>query len=238
MINGGTSSATEEAFPWRLVVFDCDGTLVDSQHVIVAGMKVAFGAHGLPGPSPEAVRGVVGLHLEEAIARLLGPEAGSPALARAIAGHYRQSFGKDAAAAHRAAPLYPGAREALSALEERRALLGIATGKGRRGLMATLESHDLERFFVTLQTADVAAGKPHPEMLHRAMAEVGAEPAETLLIGDTVFDMEMAANASVGAIGVSWGYHAPEDLTASGALCIVERYVDLLPVMIDLGSKR
>ena len=233
-----TANGDDSAFPWRLVVFDCDGTLVDSQHEIVAGMRDAFTAFGCAAPEAEAVRRVVGLHLDEAIARLLSPSGGGRALVQSIADRYRETFRAGGAAAHRGAPLYPGARELLAALDERQVTMGIATGKGRRGLLATLESHGLEHLFVTLQTADVAAGKPHPEMLHRAMADAGVEPDETLLIGDTVFDMQMAVNASVGAIGVSWGYHASEDLAASGALKIVDRFADLMPAMIDLGSTR
>ena len=233
-----TPTEAEGDLHWRLIVFDCDGTLVDSQHGIVEGMRAAFLAIGCAPPSAEGVRRVVGLNLDEAIARLLHPEDRSPVIVEAIAEHYRRAFSANGAAAHRRAPLFPGARELLQELDQRRVPLGIATGKGRRGLQATLESHGLERYFVTLQTADVAAGKPSPEMLHRAMADVGAEPEETLLVGDTVFDMQMAANAAVGAIGVSWGYHAPEDLAASGALRIVDSFTDLMPVLVDLGSKR
>lgn len=224
-------------FRWRLIVFDCDGTLVDSQHGIVEGMRTAFTALGCEPPSAEDVRSVVGLNLEEAISQLLEPDNRSRIIVESIADQYRRAFSANGAAAHRQAPLFPGVREVLQQLDQRRVPLGIATGKGRRGLQATLESHGLERYFVTLQTADVAAGKPSPEMLHRAMADVGAEPEETILIGDTVFDMQMAANAAVGAIGVSWGYHAVQDLTASGALCIVDSFAELMPVLIDLGSR-
>ncbi len=231
-----TAIGAENALRWRLIVFDCDGTLVDSQHGIVEGMRAAFSALGCEPPTAESVRRVVGLNLDEAIAQLLGPESRSRIIVESIADHYRQAFSANGAAAHRQAPLFPGARETLKALDERRLALGIATGKGRRGLQATLESHGLEGLFVTLQTADVAAGKPSPEMLHRAMAEVGAEPAETLLVGDTVFDMQMAANAAVGAIGVSWGYHEPADLAASGALRILDSFAELVPALTDLGS--
>ena len=225
------------ALPWRLIVFDCDGTLVDSQHAIVAGMHAAFEAVLRPRPEPEAIRRVVGLSLEEAISRLLPEEQPDPDTVEAIADNYRIGFQGSDAQAHRGAPLYPGARQALTELDRRQILLGIATGKGRRGLTATLESHGLEALFVTLQTADVAPSKPHPGMLHRAMAEAGATPQETLLVGDTVFDMEMAANARVGGIGVAWGYHAREELAAAGALAIVESFVELVPALEELGGR-
>lgn len=232
-----TAAQPPGALPWRLIVFDCDGTLVDSQHVIIAGMNAAFEAEDLPRPEAESVRRVVGLSLEEAIARLVPEPRRSQQTVKAVADHYRAGFGKADAAAHRVAPLYPGARRALSDLDQREVLLGIATGKGRRGLKATLETHGLESLFVTLQTADLAPSKPHPEMLRRAMAEVGAEPEETLLVGDTVFDIEMAVNARVGGIGVSWGYHPAEELAAAGALTVVETFAELLPALESLGAR-
>ena len=238
----------DSKLPWRLIVFDCDGTLVDSQHSIVAAMQAAFKAAALPLPAAEFVRRVVGLSLEQAVERILELMEAQGHLsirvsglgAEQIAEHYRKAFHLDGAAKHREVPLYPGARQALAELDKRRVLLGVATGKGRRGLSATLEAHGLSQLFVTLQTADVAPSKPHPEMLHRAMAEAGAEPEETLVIGDTVFDMEMAANARVGAIGVSWGYHAAEELAGYGALRVLNHFNELMPALFQLafGLKR
>jgi len=116
--------------------------------------------------------------------------------------------------------------------------LGIATGKSRRGLLAGLKRHGLHRQFVTLQTADDGPAKPHPESLFRAMADVGARPAETVVVGDTTFDMEMAGNAKATAIGVAWGYHAPAELRASGAARIVERFADLPEALAGVGEAR
>ncbi len=124
-------------------------------------------------------------------------------------------------------PMFPGARETLERLNQPEICLGIATGKSRRGLVSSLERHDLSAFFVTLQTSDDGPGKPHPEILHRAMSDVGVEPEQTVVIGDTSYDMEMAVNAGACALGVDWGYHGAEELRASGAAHVVETFPDL-----------
>ena len=128
-------------------------------------------------------------------------------------------------------PLFPGAREALSALDRPDVLLGIATGKGRRGLLHVLEHHGLVDRFATLKTADDGPGKPHPAILEEAMAELGVDPVDTVMVGDTVFDVQMARNARVEAIGVAWGYHEAEELMAAGAGCVIETFAALLPAL-------
>ncbi len=218
----------------RLIVFDCDGTLVDSQHLIAAAMVETFATVGLAAPSTEVVRRVVGLRLDEAIARLL-PDS-LIGQAEALSETYKTAFHRlRADPAMPQDPLFPAARETLRALAEAGYLLGIATGKSRRGLRLTLERHGLAGLFVTLQTANDAPGKPDPAMVRQAMEEAGAAPHETLVIGDTVFDMKMAANAGVRALGVAWGYHEPAELIEAGALGLVERF-DELPAR--LGALR
>ncbi len=216
-----------------MVVFDWDGTLVDSQRPIAQSMARAFEDQGLAAPAPEAVRRVVGLRLEVAVAHLL-PDPDDVDTAGCIAESYRSAFQDLHARGDVQEPLFPGARATLERLDEPHVCLGIATGKGRRGLLSSLERHGLSEFFVTLQTADDGPGKPHPEILQRAMAEVGAGRAETVLIGDTTYDMEMAANAGVRAVGVGWGYHGSEELTASGAARVVESFDDLPPCLANL----
>ena len=217
--------------PFRLVVFDFDGTLVDSQRFIATAMARAFEDQGFPAPAPEAVRRIIGLRLETAAARLLfgsqDPGPDEMETAERIAAAYRIAFQDMRARNLVDEPLYPGARAALAKLDEPHVCLGIATGKSRRGLVSSLERHDLSAFFVTLQTSDDGPGKPHPEILHRAMAEAGAEPEETVMIGDTSYDMEMAVNAGVTALGVDWGYHGAEELRASGAPHVVESFPEL-----------
>ncbi|MFQ5775417.1 MAG: HAD-IA family hydrolase [Kiloniellaceae bacterium] len=220
---------------FRLIVFDLDGTLVDSQHVIVRAMSEAFAAHHLPRPAAEAVRRVVGLKLEFAVARLL-PDPDDWGTAARVAERYREAFLALRARPDYHEPLFPGAREVLALLDRPEVCLGIATGKNRRGLMASLERHGLAHHFVTLQTADDGPGKPHPEMLHCAMADAGAGPDETVLIGDTTFDMEMACHARARGIGVAWGYHDPAELRASGAVRVIETFDDLPPTLSALGA--
>lgn len=216
--------------PIRLAVFDCDGTLVDSQHSIVAAMRAACAAHGLEEPPAEKVRRVVGLHLLEAIRALL-PDA-AESLLDAVRASYISAYQDLRAKGLVSDTLYPGARETIEHLELSGWLLGVATGKSHRGLLATLERHAMTGRFVTLQTADRAAGKPHPEMLHKAMAEAGADSSATVMIGDTTFDMEMARAARTRAVGVAWGYHGAEELKASGAECIVSDF-DELPAALE-----
>ena len=212
--------------PYALIVFDVDGTLVDSQAGIVASMADAFAEVGLTPPGAEQTRRVVGLSLDEAVARLLPGGLDDPRLDPAVAA-YKRAFMARRARPDYDEPLFPGVREVLAALTHPQVCLGVATGKSRRGLDATLAHHGLADFFVTTQTADGGPGKPHPRMLQNAMRDVGAEPRETLLIGDTVFDIEMAGNAGATAIGVGWGYHDAAELSRAGARTILGAFDDL-----------
>ncbi len=220
----------------RLAVFDCDGTLVDSQHSIVAAMRTACAVHGLAEPSPESVRRVVGLHLFESIRTLL-PALDESSLLQ-VQASYIAAYQDLRARGEVRDTLFPGASAAIAAIEKAGWLMGVATGKSHRGLMATLERHKMAKRFVTLQTADRAAGKPHPEMLRNAMSETGAEPPATVMIGDTTYDMGMARNAGTRAIGVAWGYHAAEELVVAGADRIVAGFDELpaaLHALMDAG---
>jgi phosphoglycolate phosphatase len=223
----------------RLVVFDCDGTLVDSQHLIAEAMAGAFAAAGEPAPELARVRRVVGLSLAHAVAELLGQVDGDrgAGAVEAIVGHYRRRFAELRRGPHHE-PLFPGAVAALDALDAGGFLLGVATGKSLRGLTATLSRHGLERRFVTLQTADRAPGKPHPAMLERAIAEAGVTAERTVLVGDTSFDMEMAGNAGVAAIGVSWGYHEVFELEGAGAHRVIDAFAELAPLVARMLNER
>ena len=216
----------------RLVVFDCDGTLVDSQHNIVAAMAEAWRAFGLDPVNGAAVRRVVGLPLVEAIA-LLFPD-GERRDHIALSDLYKDAFRTLRQQSDHHEPLYPGAIETIDSLEEDGILLAVATGKSRRGLDATLDRHGLTGRFTVLKTADDAPGKPNPDMLLAAMDETGASPRTTVMIGDTVFDIEMAINARTPAIGVSWGYHEPAELVSAGASEIVERFGDVVRAVATL----
>jgi phosphoglycolate phosphatase len=216
----------------RLAVFDCDGTLVDSQNNIVAAMTASWRANGLQ-PLPAAmVRRVVGLPLLEAIISL-HPQ-GSREVHLSLVDSYKDAFFTLRQQPDHQEPLYPGTVEALDAMEAAGYLLAVATGKSLRGLNATLERHGLEGRFASLKTADDGPGKPHPHMLQDAMAEVGASQSSTLMIGDTVFDIEMARNAQVGSIGVSWGYHDPAELLAYGAAGVINEFSELVALAATL----
>ncbi|MEI6559270.1 MAG: HAD-IA family hydrolase [Rhodospirillaceae bacterium] len=217
----------------KLALFDCDGTLIDSQHAIVSAMAAAWRSEGLAEPDPHRVRRVVGLSLVEAVARLL-PE-GDAAFHLRLAERYKLAFAQERLAGLHGEPVFPGVRRVLEALEGAGVLMGVATGKSMRGLAAVLEQHDLGRFFVTLQTADFGPGKPDPDMIFRALAEAGGEPETTVMIGDTVYDIEMAVRAGARAIGVSWGYHESEELLAAGAGQVVDSAEALLPAIMTLA---
>jgi phosphoglycolate phosphatase len=219
----------------RLIMFDFDGTLVDSGRAIAVAMAEAFVDAGLPPPTGDEVRRVVGLHLEEAVARLLDEEA--RALVPGIAAAYRESFMRLRMQPDFDEPLVDGARQALERLDGEGALLGIVTGKNRRGLLASLERHALGTYFITLKTADDGPGKPHPQVLLEAMAEIGTDPGETVVIGDTVYDMEMAANARAHALGVDWGYHESDELLRAGAHRVLTDFAQLRPALADLEAE-
>ncbi len=204
----------------RLAVFDCDGTLVDSQVNIIRAMTESFARVGVPTPDPHRIRQVVGLSLFETMTVLM-PDAGVDLQTR-LADAYRSAYHRLRAEGTLVVePLYPGVLDGLVELGDRGWALGVATGKSDRGLAMILAHHDIAHHFVTLQTADRHPSKPHPAMLERAMAQAGAAPAETVMIGDTSFDMIMGVAAGARAIGVDWGYHAPADLTAAGAETVV-----------------
>ena len=209
----------------RLAIFDCDGTLVDGQANVCLAMERCFGEAGLPEPSREQSRRVVGLSMVEAMRAML-PE-GSDEQHVALADGYKRHFQQMRAEGLVAEPLYDGILELLEALEAGEWLLGVATGKSDRGLAFCLEHHGLTRRFVTLQTADRYPSKPHPSMIEQAMADAGAAPETTLMIGDTSYDMAMAKAAGVTAIGVAWGYHDPKELKAAGADYIANTPADI-----------
>lgn len=222
----------------KLVIFDCDGTLVDSQHVIVAAMEMAFSGAGLARPARESVLSIVGLSLPQAIAQVKAAHEiphDEVLLDRILEG-YKDAFNTLRRAPGHEEPMFPGALDGVLQLAARKdVLLGIATGKSRRGVDRFLETRGLEGRFATIQTADDAPSKPHPAMIEQAMAEAGADARDTVMIGDTSFDMAMAVNAGVRALGVAWGYHPVDALAQAGAEAIAEDFASLL-AMIDAGA--
>ncbi|KQP05473.1 HAD-IA family hydrolase [Methylobacterium sp. Leaf93] len=205
--------------PVKLVVFDVDGTLVDSQHLIVAAQGMAFAEHGIEAPARAVALSVVGLSLPQAFRRLVGEDGPVEGLSES----YKRAFNTLRLDAAYEEPLFPGMADLIERLRARDDLrLGLATGKSRRGVDRLIESHRWGDVFATIQTADDAPSKPDPAMLHQAMAEVGALPETTVMIGDTTYDMDMAVSAGAAAIGVAWGYHPPGALLGAGAVTVVE----------------
>ena len=210
----------------KLVIFDCDGTIVDSQHAIVAAMNEAFQNHGLVAPDRAAVVGVVGLSLTEAVQRLI-PEH-DRSFVNVVADSYKRAFAELRSQPEHREPLFPGARETILRLAARPDMvLGIATGKSRRGVDVLFDREGLGGYFQTIQTADDHPSKPHPSMIERAIADAGAERHATVMVGDTVYDVEMARHAGVGALGVAWGYHPSEELARAGAHVVIDDYSEL-----------
>ena len=213
----------------RLAIFDCDGTLVDSGATIYAALAAAFAQRDLKLPPPEVSRRVIGLSLTEAMAALL-PGASAEQHA-ALAEDYKRAFWELRAAGKVEEPLFEGVLELLDALEEDGWLLAIATGKSDRGLRHCLERHGIHARFVSLQTADRHPSKPHPSMVEQAIADAGAAPQTSFVVGDTSFDMAMAAAAGAAPIGAAWGYHDAEELIEAGAVGIAERPLEVLQLV-------
>lgn len=213
----------------RLVIFDIDGTLVDSQRTIVSCGTMAFEACGLEPPAPEAIRRIVGLSLLPAMQQLLGYE--DEPLARRISEAYRDAYLRYRERADYNEAMFDGARELLQDLTARELILGVATGKAMRGLHAIIERYDLHGLFVTLQTADIHPSKPHPAMLEAALAETGSVAGDAVFVGDTTFDIEMARQARVLPIGVAWGNHPAAELEAAGAHRVLRQFGELLDIL-------
>jgi phosphoglycolate phosphatase len=207
----------------RLAIFDCDGTLVDSGATIHRALQAAFEAHGLDCPPPSVSRRVIGLSLVEAMAMLV-PGADHDALSRT----YKDAFIAMRQSGHVEEPLFDGIQSLLDALEAEGWLLAVATGKSDRGLRHCLESHGIHARFASLQTADRHPSKPHPSMALAAIAESGAQPETSVVIGDTNYDIGMALAAGTGAIGAAWGYHERDELMAAGAHGVAEAPLDVL----------
>jgi phosphoglycolate phosphatase len=217
----------------RLAVFDCDGTLVDSGATIFDALSQTLRQNGIEVPDPNVCRRVIGLSLAEAFAALL-PDAGSTEHLR-LAEDYKRNFMALRSAGQVEEPLFDGVIELLDALEADGWLLAVATGKSDRGLKHCLDLHGIHARFVSLQTADRHPSKPHPSMVEQAIADAGAAPETSFVVGDTSYDMAMARAAGATGIGAGWGYHDSDELIAAGALAVAERPADVLSLIAEHG---
>lgn len=207
-----------------LIIFDLDGTLIDSVALIVETVTEAFAAIGEQVPTEAAIRSISGITARDAMA-ILAPHAG-PDRVDEILDSYRRHYRERTGIAREA--LFQGALAALDRLQERPdTILAVATGKGYRGAVTLLEQHGIVGRFHSIETPDHNRGKPDPQMIETAMEKAGATPAETVMIGDTVHDMRMARAAGVHALGVAWGYHTVFDLNEAGAHMIIEDFTAL-----------
>lgn len=214
-----------------LILFDCDGTLVDSQYVIIDTMNRTFREKGLAPPTPDQIRSIVGLSLEVAMG-VLAPDLDAAEHHR-LADLYKEHFSALRLAEDFSEPMFEGALDTLDHLAKKDVTLGVATGKSLRGLRLVLEHHGIRDRFSTLQTADFHPSKPHPSMVETALKETGASAGATWLVGDTSFDMEMARAAKVRPIGVSWGYHPTSVLKDAGADIVLDRFEQILDLVGD-----
>ncbi|MEC7763315.1 MAG: HAD-IA family hydrolase [Pseudomonadota bacterium] len=221
--------------PLKLVLFDVDGTLIDSQHAIVAAMETAADEADLPTPTRADTLSVVGLSLVEAVRRLFGTfdDYDQARMVQAYKNAYMTARQTDGAP-----PFFDGALETLRALHARdEVLLGTATGMSRRGMQRIIDTFGLTGVFATTQTADDQPSKPDPAMVHAALSDTGVAPRDAVFVGDTVYDIEAGRAAGVFTIGVGWGYHAPRDLERAGADAVIDSFADLIPTIDRLWSE-
>lgn len=212
----------------KLVLFDCDGTLVDSARLIHEVMCRTFAHFGYAHPQLAETKAIIGLTLDIAIARIQDkPHADEEAVK--MMAYYKSIFQETRAEAGFEEPLFPGIRALMDEIGPREDLLiGAVTGKSRRGLDLILDTHDFRKWFRIGRTADDCPSKPHPAMVTECCDAFGMAPANTLVIGDAIYDMQMAKAAGAKAVGVSWGYASIELLNAAGADAIVHHPSELL----------
>ena len=210
----------------KLAIFDVDGTLVDSSAMIAASLTTAFAGEGLAVPDRTRMMSIVGLSLLEAMKALAPDEP--HAVHERLGAAYKQAFWEHRASGNHTEDLFEGAHALLTKLRARDdVLLGIATGKSRRGVAHLIEKHGFEGWFTTVQTSDDHPSKPHPSMIVTALAETALEPSAAIMIGDTSYDIAMARAAGVGAAGVAWGNHPAAELLKAGAHSISNDFNDL-----------
>ena len=214
----------------KLIIFDLDGTVLDSRHSILSAMDEVFIQFSIIVPNEKKLLSVIGLSLEIAFETLLGDK--NAHYAARMSDAYRDVILARRKAGTDHDRMFPGALDTLRFLESRdNILLGVATGKALRGIHHMIKTHELGTMFHTLQAADTAPSKPHPGMVLQSMELAGMSASNTVMIGDTSFDMEMARAAGVHALGVSWGYHDNELLFKSGAGQIIDSYDQMLPAL-------
>lgn len=204
-----------------LIVWDWDGTIANSTGMIVDAIVLAAAQVGLPALDPIAASNIIGLGLKESIHALFGDLAADKA--QQLASQYNANY----YAGESAIPLFDGARELIIELHRRGFKLAVATGKGRRGLDLALEHCGLAKYFHETRTMGECFSKPHPQMLDELMDELVVRPERTLMIGDTSYDLEMAQNAGVKSVAVTFGAQSRDKLVGYNPLHIFDEFADL-----------
>lgn len=217
----------------RLVIFDVDGTIVDSAaHIVEIGQQV-FRENNLDVPSDQDIRSGIGLSLDVAMLRLM--ERKDHDLARKLEQEYRDHFNDRIENGLINEQIYEGAAEAIATLGGQvETFLGIATGKRLKGVERLFKEQGFGHHFQTLQTPDNNPSKPNPGMVLTAMSDTGVDAARTVMIGDTSYDMAMAKAAGAKALGVNWGYHDHSTLRESGADLVIDHYHQLIDAIDEL----
>tara|TARA_R110002126_G_scaffold150368_1_gene296559 strand:- start:4045 stop:4689 length:645 start_codon:yes stop_codon:yes gene_type:complete len=208
----------------KLVIFDWDGTVMDSVGRIVSSMQAAAGLTGLVIPSSHAVKQIIGLSLDPAFA-VLFPDTNQSQRSQLFE-HYRDHY-----IIHDTTPtpLFAGAEQVLKALAERNILLAVATGKARKGLDRMFAETGLGHYFVTSRCADEAQSKPDPDMLQQISQQLDIAPENAIMVGDTSHDMKMAQAINMPRVGVTHGVHGAEVLRQFQPKAIIDNLPSLLP---------
>ncbi len=211
-----------------LLIFDWDGTLINSADKITGCMQQAARDLGLPDLSAKSVRQIIGLGLPEAILTLF------PDIDAEVQVQFRDLYAKYFVEADQTpCPFFPGVMDTLETLRSHDHQLAVATGKSRRGLNRVLKNLELDAFFHSSRCADETASKPHPKMLLELLGEFDCQPEQALMVGDTSYDLEMAQAANVASVAVSYGAHATENLAQYSPLRFLDEFVEMLDIVAE-----
>jgi len=211
------------SLPYKLIVFDWDGTVIDSNKRIIHCFQVAIEELGLAARDDEQIRSIIGLSMSAAMYHLYDNKINDE-LIDTFVQHYRAHYFSNLPIP---TPLFPEVSETLEQLEEAGYWLAVATGKGTIGLQKSIQDSGLTGRFHSTRTAEQTRSKPHPQMLHEIMVECDKTPEETLMIGDSTFDLEMANNAKVASIAVTCGAHSVERLQQHAPLTCLQQIREL-----------
>jgi len=204
---------------FQLVVFDWDGTLIDSARKICNCIQAAARDLQLVEPDYNQAKNIIGLDLLESM-QILFPEQSRATQAELVERFRQHSIYDDVTAQ----PLFEGVEAGLARLDSRGVLLAVATGKARRGLTRVFADIDIEHYFVTTRCADESRSKPHPQMLEDILETTSIDPHKSIMVGDTSYDMQMAKNAGIPGLGAGYGVHSHSTLRKASAIDVLDSF--------------